>query len=57
MEPFDVAVALRVMIRRAPMGDAESVERLDEPRRGELRSVVGGQLRVRRTTAPVRRVG
>ena len=43
MEPFDVAVALRVMIRRPPMGDAEPVERLDEPRRSELCPIVGGQ--------------
>ena len=27
MEPFDVAVAFRVMIRRPPMGDAEPPER------------------------------
>jgi hypothetical protein len=26
MEPFDVAVALRVMIGRSPMGDAEAPE-------------------------------
>src|ERR1700691_5751310 len=30
MEPFDVAVAFRVMIRRPPMGDAEPPQRLQE---------------------------
>ena len=38
MEPFDVAVAFRVMIRRPPMGDAEPAQRLQETRRSELRS-------------------
>ena len=42
MESFDVAVAFRVMIRRPPMGDAEPVERLDEPRRSELCPIVCG---------------
>src|SRR5271169_3270217 len=51
MEPLDVAVALRVMIRRAPMGDAQPTQRLQEPRRSELRSVVGRERHVRRTTA------
>src|ERR1700746_2275168 len=51
MEPFDVAVALRVMIRRAPMGDAQPTQRLQEPRRSELRSVVRRERHVRRTTA------
>jgi hypothetical protein len=36
MEPFDVAVALRVMIRRASMRDAQPVQGLDEPGRSEL---------------------
>src|SRR5450755_741501 len=40
MEPFDVAVAFRVMIRRPSMGDTEPVQSFDEPRRSELRSVV-----------------
>src|ERR1700682_4550821 len=43
MEPLDVAVALRVMVGRAPMRDAQPVERLDEPRRSELCPIVGGQ--------------
>ena len=30
MEPFDVAVAFRVMIGRPPMGDAEPPERFQE---------------------------
>ena len=51
MEPFDVAVAFRVMIRRPPMGDAEPTERLHEPRRSELRSIVGGQRHVRLAAA------
>ena len=42
MEPFDVAVAFRVMIRRTPMCDAEPPERFQEARRSELRSIVGG---------------
>ena len=33
VEPFDVAVAFRVMIRRPPMGDAEPPQRLQEARR------------------------
>ncbi len=36
MEPFDVAVAFRVMIRRAAMRDAQPVQGLDEPGRSEL---------------------
>ncbi len=47
MEPFDVAVAFRVMIRRPPMGDAEPSQRFQEPRRSELRPVVGRQRQVR----------
>src|ERR1700722_5257182 len=43
MEAFDVAVALRVMIGRASMRDAQPVQSLDEPGRSELRAVVGGQ--------------
>jgi hypothetical protein len=39
MEPFDVAVAFRVMIRRPAMGDAEPLQRLQEARRSELRSI------------------
>ncbi len=46
MEPLDVAVALRVMIGRAPMRDPEPPERFQEPRRSELRPVVGGQRHV-----------
>ena len=30
VEPFDVAVAFRVMIRRPPMRDAEPAQRLQE---------------------------
>ena len=51
MEPFDVAVALRVMIGRPPMGDAEPVERFDEPRRSELCPIVCGHRHVRFTAA------
>src|SRR5712671_8064678 len=51
MEPFDVAVALRVMIGRAPVRDAEPPKRFQEARRSELRSIVGGQRHVRRTAA------
>src|ERR1700691_1858253 len=43
MEPLNVAVPLRVMIGRAPMSDAQPVERLDEPCRSELCPIVGGQ--------------
>jgi hypothetical protein len=43
MEPFDVAVAFGVMIRRAPMRDAEPAQRLQEARGSELRSVVRRQ--------------
>ena len=39
MEPFDVAVAFRMMIRRAAVRDAQPVQRFDEPGRGELRAV------------------
>jgi len=39
MEPFDVAVALRVMIGRAPVRDAEPPKRFQEARRSELRSM------------------
>src|SRR5262245_5940728 len=46
MEPFDVAVALRMVIRRATMRDAESRQRLHEARRGKLRAIVGGQNQV-----------
>ena len=51
VEPFDVAFAFRVMIRRPPMGDAEPPQRLQEARRSELRSIVGGQRHVRFTAA------
>src|SRR3974390_1614665 len=43
MEPFDVAVALRVMIRRAAVRDAEPVQGFDEPERSELGPIIGGQ--------------
>src|SRR5271154_1368595 len=51
MEPLDVAVALRVMIGRAPMRDAQPVERLDEACRRELRPIVGGQRHMGLTAA------
>ena len=51
MEPFDVAVAFRVMIRGPPMGDAEPPQRLQEARRSELRPVVRGQRQVLLATA------
>src|ERR1700683_2483754 len=47
MEPFDVAVAFRVMISRPPMSDAEPPQRLQEARRSELRAVVRRQRHVR----------
>ena len=37
MEPFDVAVALRVMKRRPLMRDAEPAERFQKPRPSEFR--------------------
>jgi hypothetical protein len=43
MEPFDVAVGFRVIIRRAAMRDAQSMQRFDESRRSELCAIVGGQ--------------
>jgi hypothetical protein len=45
MEAFDVAVAFRVMIGRPPMGDAEAVERIDEPRRSVAANRHPGQVR------------
>ena len=39
MKPFDVAVALRMMIGRAALRDAEPGERFQETRRGELRAI------------------
>ena len=38
MEPFNVTVAFRVMIRRPSVRDAEPCERFQEPRRSELRA-------------------
>jgi len=46
MEPFDVTVAFRVMIRRSAVGDAQPRKCLHEARRSKLRSVVGGQRQV-----------
>ena len=46
MEPFDVTVAFRVMIRRPPMRDAEPAQGLQEARRSELRPVVRRQRQV-----------
>jgi hypothetical protein len=43
MEPFDVAVALRVMIGRAPMRDTQPSQDFQESERSELRPVVIGQ--------------
>ncbi len=40
MEPFDVAVALRVMTRRPPMDDAPPPQRFQETRGGELCATV-----------------
>ena len=42
MEPFDVAVALRVMIRRAAMRDAQPRERFQKPRRDAFRGGARG---------------
>ena len=39
MEPFDVAIALGMMIRRAAVRDAEPLQRFEEARRGELRAI------------------
>ena len=46
MEPFDVAVAFRMVIRRSAVGDAQPRKCLQEARRSKLRSVVGGQRQV-----------
>ena len=43
MEAFDVAVALRVTIRRPSMPNAQPIQRFEKARRSELRSIVGGQ--------------
>ena len=43
MESFDVAVALGVMIGRAPMLDAQPREGFQKARRSELRAVVRGE--------------
>ena len=47
MEPLDITVSFRVMIRRASMRDAQPIQSLNEPGRSELRAVVGGQRYVR----------
>src|SRR5215471_19992605 len=46
MEPFDVAVAFRMMISRAAMRDAESRQHLHEARRSKLRAIVCGQSQI-----------
>ncbi len=46
MEPFDVAISFRMVIRRPPMRDAQPRKCLHEARRSKLRSVVGGQRQV-----------
>src|ERR1700722_15687768 len=51
VEPFDVAVALWVMIRRASMRNAQPVQSLDVPGRSELRAVVCRQRHVRLAAA------
>ena len=43
MKAFDIAVAFRVMVCRAPMRDAQPTQGLDEPRRSELCAIVRGQ--------------
>ena len=43
LEPLDVAVAFRVMIRRPPMGDAEPPEYLRKAQGSELRPAVRRQ--------------
>jgi hypothetical protein len=55
MEPFDVAVAFPMMIRRAVMRDAELAQRLQEARRCEPRPVVGRQRQVLRAASVRRR--
>jgi len=39
VEPFDVAVAFRVMIGSSSVGDAEPPQRLQEARRSELQAL------------------
>ena len=51
MEPLDIPVALRVMVGRAPVRDAQPPQRFDEPRRSELRPVGGGQRQLRLAAA------
>ena len=51
MEPFDVAVAFRVMIRRPSVRDPEPSQRFQKARRSELGSVVGRERHVRLTAA------
>jgi hypothetical protein len=51
MDPFDVAVAFRVVIRRAAVCDAEPRERFYKLRRSELCAVVRGQCYVRLAAA------
>src|SRR5215470_4517484 len=46
MEPFDVAVAFRMMISRAAMRDAKPREGFHESRRGKLCAVVCGQRQI-----------
>jgi hypothetical protein len=49
MKPFNVAVALGMVVSRAPMRDAQPIQRVDIPRRRKLRAVVGRQSQTRST--------
>jgi hypothetical protein len=51
MEPFDVAVALRMVIRRPAMRDTEPVQCLDKACRSELCAVVRGESHTGLTTS------
>src|ERR1700687_4225242 len=50
MEPFDVAVALGMMIGRPAVCDAELRKRLHQPARGKVWSVVSGQSEIHFST-------
>lgn len=43
MEPFNVAVTIPVMVRRASMGDSQPPQRFQKPGRSERRAVIRGQ--------------
>lgn len=51
MEALDVAVSLRVMVSRAPMGDPQPRQGFQEAGGGELRAIVDGEGQPARSTA------